>query len=204
MTKEAFVDYYEILQLSPNADSETIEKVFRLLAKRYHPDNTQTGSSNKFGLLSEAYRALSNPEKRAAYDVKYESAQVRRWRIFMDASASEGAEADRRMQQGVLSLLYIARRRDTDNPGMGIFELEKLLGCPEEHLEFHIWYLKEKGWVQRTDTGGFAITASGVDAVTENDLLLRKDRLLTATAETDTDTATLESSKRAEEVFSAF
>lgn len=204
MAEETFIDYYEILQLSPNANSETVEKVFRLLAKRYHPDNKQTGNSDKFSLLSEAYRVLSNPEARAAYDVKYDKTRSHRWQIFEEASASDGAETDRRMQQGVISLLYIARRRDTDDPGMGIFELERLLGCPEKHLEFHIWYLKEKGWIQRTDTGGFAITASGVDAVTENDLLLRKDRLLTATAESHTkNTATSESSKQDTKAFLA-
>jgi curved DNA-binding protein len=34
-----FVAYYETLQLSPNADQATIERVYRLLAKKYHPDN---------------------------------------------------------------------------------------------------------------------------------------------------------------------
>ena len=46
-------------------------------------------------------------------------------------------------------------------------------------MEFHIWYLKEKGWIQRVETGGYAITASGVEVVEENDLILGKDRLLT-------------------------
>jgi hypothetical protein len=46
-------------------------------------------------------------------------------------------------------------------------ELERLLGCPEKHMEFHIWYLKEKGCIERTDTGGFAITAEGVDSAIE-------------------------------------
>jgi curved DNA-binding protein CbpA len=203
MAEDTFIDYYEILQLSPNADSETVEKVFRLLAKHYHPDNNQTGNSDRFSLLSEAYRVLSNPEKRAAYDVKYDKKRAHRWQIFEEASASEGAEADRRMQQGVISLLYIARRRDTDDPGMGIFELERLLGCPEKHLEFHMWYLKEKGWIQRTDTGGFAITASGVDAVTEKDLLLRKDRLLTAAAESQANSETSKSLKEEAKAFLA-
>ena len=65
-------------------------------------------------------------------------------------------------------------------PGIGIVELEKLAALPEKELEFHIWYLKEKGWIQRLDTGGFAITVNGVDAVIEKDLLLRKDRFLPA------------------------
>ena len=109
----------------------------------------------------------------------------RRWKIFEEGSASDGVETDRRLQQGLLSLLYIDRRREALESGMGIFELERMLGCPEKHLEFQIWYLKEKGWIQRTDTGGFAITANGVDAVNENDLLLRKDRLLPAGDESD-------------------
>ena len=74
--------------------------------------------------------------------------------------------------------MYIARRRDASNGGVGIYELERLLGCPEKHMEFHIWYLREKGWIERTDSGGFAITVSGVEAVIEKQLMLRKDRLL--------------------------
>jgi preprotein translocase subunit Sec63 len=37
-----FVDYYEILEISPNADSGAIERMFRYLAQRYHPDNRDT------------------------------------------------------------------------------------------------------------------------------------------------------------------
>ena len=59
--------------------------------------------------------------------------------------------------------------------------MEKLLEVPEKHLEFHIWYLKEKGWIQRAENGGFAITATGVDAVIGNDVRVKKDRLLPTT-----------------------
>jgi hypothetical protein len=38
-----------------------------------------------------------------------------------------------------------------------------LLACPAEHLQFHIWYLKEKGWIRRTENGMLAITIEGVD-----------------------------------------
>lgn len=183
MKQESFVDYYEILQVSSNADSETIERVFRLLAKRYHTDNQRTGDADKFTMLSEAYQVLSQPEKRAAYDVKYEEGRALQWKIFDEASPSEGVDTDRRIQQGILSILYITRRRDALRPGVGVIELERLLGVPQRHLDFHFWYLKEKGWIQRTDNGQFAITVSGVDAVAENNLLLRKDRLLPIGAE---------------------
>ena len=176
--REGFVDYYELLQVSPNADSETIERVYRSLAKRYHPDNKKTGNDEKFRALVQAYRLLSDPEQRAAYDLNYEETRDRRWKAFVEASPSDGADSDKRIQQAILSLLYTARRTNSLNPGVGILELETLLGCPEQHMEFHVWYLKEKGWIQRTDNGMLAITAAGVDAVTNDSILLRKDRLL--------------------------
>ena len=77
MGQISFVDYYEGLQISPNADLETIERVYRLLAKRYHPDNQVTGSIEKFKIIASAYKTLSKPEKRAAYDAKYEEVRGR-------------------------------------------------------------------------------------------------------------------------------
>ena len=65
-----FVDYYEILELSPKANAGTVERVFRHLATRYHPDNAETGSRALFELIIEAHNVLRDPEKRAAYDVR--------------------------------------------------------------------------------------------------------------------------------------
>jgi len=178
MVNVSINDYYEDLQISPNADMEMIERVFRILAKRYHPDNIESGDAEKFNVLYEAYKVLSDPEKRAAFDAKYEQLRADRWKIVEEASQSDGFEQDERIRQGVLSLLYVARRQDALNPGMGIMEFEKVLGSPRHHMEFHIWYLKEKGWILRTYTGGYAITEDGVDRMAENDLMLRKDRLL--------------------------
>jgi len=179
-------DYYEDLQISPNADKEMIERVFRILAKRYHADNTETGDAEKFNVLYKAYQVLSDPEKRAAFDAKYEELRASKWKIVEEASQSEGFENDERIRQGVLSLLYVARRQDALNPGMGIMEFEKLLGCPQHHMEFHVWYLKEKNRIRLTDTGEYAITADGVDKMAENDMLLRKDRLLPWVGESST------------------
>ena len=55
MTEDSkFVDYYETLEISPNANSGTIERMFRYLAQRYHPDNKDTGSRDSFDALMEA------------------------------------------------------------------------------------------------------------------------------------------------------
>jgi len=179
MSNSGSIDYYEILQVSPRADQETLERVYRLLAKRYHPDNKYSGDDHKFNDLTEAYRTLSDPETRAAYDAQYESANARDWTLLFRTTPSEGADEDRRIYQAVLSILYTTRRRDANNAAVGVVHLEKMLGVPEKHLEFHIWYLKEKRWIERNENGGFVITANGVDEVIKDDLLLRKDRLLT-------------------------
>lgn len=178
MENGSFIDCYEILQVSPNADHETIERVYRLLAKRYHPDNGQTGDGAKFDTLTKAYRLLVDPEERAGYDARYDAIRADRWNTFIGFSPASEGDEDKRIYQGILSLLLTARKRDASRAGLGIIELERLLGVPEKHLEFHIWYLKEKGWIQRDENGGFAITANGVDTVLQNELLVRKDLFL--------------------------
>lgn len=181
MIEEPFVDHYEILQVSMNADDDTIGRVFRYLAKRYHPDNPQTGDSDKFNLLVKAHTILSDAEKRAAYDVHYQTSREQQWQLVRDAASSDGFEDDYTIREKLLSLLYVQRRRDMESPGLGNFELEQLLHCPREMMEFHIWYLKEKGWIMRTEMGLLSITADGVDQVESTRVRLNPDRLIPAT-----------------------
>ncbi len=187
MTPPPTEDYYEYLQVSPNADADTIERIYRPLAKKYHPDNTATGSGEKFDILTKAYKVLADPEQRAAYDVHYEEAKQQEWRTMAEAAPAGGGHGqDDRVRQTILSILYIQRRDNPAEPGMGSWQMEKLIGLPEKMVEFHVWYLKEKQWIARTDTGGYAITAAGVDAVEADGLILGKDLLLTeSTGEAD-------------------
>ena len=171
-------DHYEILQLSPRADQATIQRVFRLLAKRFHPDNHESGDADRFKQLMEAFRVLSNPIRRAEYDARYEERREARWRVFDQTSATNDVAADRRLRDAVLSLLYTARRNDPDQPGVGMLDLERLLGCPEQHMKFHIWYLKENSWIQRLESGMLAITATGVDRVLEQEAAVEDARPL--------------------------
>lgn len=172
-----FIDFYEILQVSPNADPDTVERVYRLLAKRFHPDNGTTGSPEKFKEIAEAYQVLSDPEKRAGYDARYESDRKNQWSAFLEAPNS-GVDEDRRTQRWILSLLYRLRRRGASDPGMGGIELENYLELSEGQLDFHLWYMREKGWIRKIESGKFAITADGVDFISEEDQVLRKDRLI--------------------------
>lgn len=110
-----------------------------------------------------AHTVLSSPEERAKYDVSYDGLRQERWRIFNQDSTTSEIVSDTRIRLALLSLLYVARRNNAREPGMGIVELERILGCGSSVLEFHLWYLKENGWVERLETGLLAITAPGVD-----------------------------------------
>lgn len=178
MPENGFVDYYEILQLGQNADSETIERVYRLLAKRYHPDNADSGDEAAFRLVHEAYEVLIDPTERAKYDVRYDENRSLNWKIFEQSAAMGGQEEDRRIFRGVLSLLYAARRKNPRAGGLGSVDLERMLGVPREHLEFPNWYLKKKGWIEVLDSGQFAITVDGIDTIQAEHLAVPDDRLL--------------------------
>ncbi|OHV88276.1 J domain-containing protein [Mesorhizobium sp. ORS 3428] len=158
-----FVDYYEVLEISPNANSETIERIFRYFAMRYHPDNRETGNESRFSEIVEAHNTLKDPVKRAQYDVRYRDQLILRRELTEEAADPKSVERDSVIQAKLLSLLYVKRRQDVNHPGIGDSELERLSGCPREHLEFHLWYLKAKGWICRIENGMLAITVEGID-----------------------------------------
>ena len=162
---QEITDYYEILEISPNAQPETIHRVYRLLAQLYHPDNQESGDAKRFSIVLEAYRVLSDPERRAAFDVEHRSSQSLRWRVFDQPSSVQGIAGERRKRAGILAILYMKRMTTPEHPTANIFEFEQLLGCPREHLELSLWYLKEAGQILRGDNGRYSITFKGVDAV---------------------------------------
>ena len=62
-------DYYEILGINKNTSVEEIKKKFRKLAFEFHPDrNKNSGASEKFKEINEAYQVLIDPEKKKIYD----------------------------------------------------------------------------------------------------------------------------------------
>jgi curved DNA-binding protein len=171
----AFVDYYELMQISPNAEVETIQRVYRMLAARYHPDNTNTGDMERFLRLNEGYQILSDPEARAEYDADYRAQRLEPIEVFNLRDFAVGIDGEGNRRMGLLCLLYNQRRTNAELPGLSLLEFEKLMTCPREHLVFTVWYLKDKAYVRQTEDSSYAITASGVDYVEAG---LPKNRIL--------------------------
>lgn len=159
------IDYYEFLQISRRADQETIHRVYRFLAARFHPDNPVSGSPEKFSRLTTAYEVLSDPARRAEYDASYEKESLQKPPLshtidFMDSVAGE---LNRRL--AVLAVLYYRRRMNAIFPEVSLTELEARMGFPRDYLDFTLWYLDKKGYITRADNSDCSLTAAGVDYV---------------------------------------
>jgi len=168
MSEGQSIDYYEALQISPNADPDTIQRVFRLLAQRFHPDNAETGDADRFRALHEAYSMLSDPEKRAQYDIHHQALRQESWRFAASAKGGTDFEIEQQVRATILEILYARRRAEPDNPSFSPYELSQLTGQPREHLDFTIWYLNQKKFVTRDDQSRLTITVDGVDFVEKN------------------------------------
>jgi curved DNA-binding protein CbpA len=156
-------DYYEVLQISRKADTETIHRVYRIMAARFHPDNTETGDLETFLQMKKAYTVLSDPELRTEYDRKIESEREGPRPIFARKAFVTGVEAEANRRLGVLALLYNQRQSDSEHPSILLLDLEREMGFPREYLNFAMWYLRAKEYVVMADNSDFAITAGGAE-----------------------------------------
>jgi len=163
-----FVDYYELLQISPHAEMDTIKRVFKLLAVRVHPDNPVTGDADAFRRLKEAYEVLSDPRRRQVYDLALEEHAEEPLPVFEMSEFSAGVDGEMNRRVGILCLLYNSRRANEDKPGLSIMEMENLMGIPREHLAFAVWYLKNKQYVTSGESSDIVITSEGIDYLESN------------------------------------
>jgi len=171
-------DYYEFLQISPSAEADTIHRVYRFLATRFHPDNRETGDIERFYLLKQAYEVLSDPASRAVYDETRRASQPEPLSAWIDFMDDMEGELNRRL--AVLTVLYFQRRTNPNKPEVSFRDIESRLGFPRDYLMFTAWYLRTKGYITRADNSEFTITADGVDFVeTQRVNIPVLDKLLT-------------------------
>ena len=141
-------DYYEVLGVDRNATDDDLKKAYRKLAVKFHPDKNpgDKAAEEKFKELGEAYEALSDPQKRAAYNQYGHAAFASRSRGGGRAGGfHDAADIFREVFSGggggsIFEDLFGGERRDPNGPGRGsdlrydmeLTFLEAAHGCEKE------------------------------------------------------------------------
>jgi molecular chaperone DnaJ len=117
-------DYYEVLGVERGVEIEEIKKSYRRLAIKYHPDKNpgDKAAEEKFKELGEAYEALSDPQKRAAYDQYGHAAFDPRMRAGRSGGFHDPADIFREVFGGggsIFDELFGGGRHDPTQPQRG-------------------------------------------------------------------------------------
>lgn len=173
-----FVNYYKVLGVSPDCSARSLETAYHSLAKRHHPDHSDDADVGKLTDVINAYKVLRDRATRAEYDRIFAQMTGYVFSIEPDLQEERAAVSDAEAHARLLQLLYQKRRDNAQDAGVGHFSLREMLGCSEELFDFHVWYLREKGFILTTDQGTLAITISGVDHVISMSRTVIKEKLL--------------------------
>jgi curved DNA-binding protein len=173
-TAPAQQTYYQLLQIDPQAHPTIIRYAYRFLAGMYHPDNVESGNTDTFRIVTDAFRTLSDPGKRAAYDAQTGINKAQPGQPGGGASKDNPfANLPNIPKQGlsynevevrlaVLQILLTARKKRAQTGGASAKVLMDVLNVEMAEMEYILWYLREKGLIQRTEDR-FLITVAGVD-----------------------------------------
>lgn len=90
------MDHYRVLQVTRDAEPEVIERAYKALCLKYHPDvaGDSPTATRKMQRINEAYRTLGSSERRRAYDAALSPEQGHGWDRFL-ADGLVGLFADR-------------------------------------------------------------------------------------------------------------
>jgi hypothetical protein len=126
--KKKVKDYYEILQVSENAELEVIQAAYRGLSKKYHPDG-ENPDEERMKEINEAWEVLGDPQKKAAYDASRQS------------NRSSGAGAKAGATAGTTTRGYSGGSDNKPNPPIPRVQPEylKFLDVKTGEGSFEIW-----------------------------------------------------------------
>jgi len=167
-TQDKFVDYYDLLQISPKAEVETIKRVYKMLVARLHPDNAETGNAEQFIVLQRGFEVLCDPARRAAYDAEYTARVKQPLPSVEPAEFASGVDAELSRRVGILCVLFKQRQTNPARQGLSLLELEQITKCPSDFVSFTLWYLQSKNCVTTADNSDFVITPAGIDYLEAN------------------------------------
>jgi hypothetical protein len=170
---------YQLLQVDSQAHPTIIRYAYRFLAGLYHPDNAESGNAEMFRVVTDAFRTLSDPGKRAAYDAQVgikptpsgpagQSSQFGGLGSVLPNTPKTGLSYNEvELRLAVLQVLLTARKKRAQTGGASAKVLMDVLGVDMAEMEFVLWYLREKGLVTRAEAL-FQITVPGVDYLVDS------------------------------------
>lgn len=126
-------DYYGVLDVASDVDSETLKKAYRRMVKKYHPDKQPENAQaeERFKELQEAYEVLKNPKRRNQYDEVYHRVKYRnRNRARVSGNGARGVETSG-VSEFVEDIFDFLKNR-MENRGKRGEDLRYLLSLPFE------------------------------------------------------------------------
>ena len=168
MPEEKFIDYYDLLEISSTENAEAVEAAVRAQLRRYSPQNKTTADAEKFELVKKAYLALSNPKSRSSYDAEHKRRNGGVEPAEQQSLITDAMRAEVSKRHVILTVLYERMLKKPQDGALTGMEISSGVGMDFESLEFPIWFLREKGYISRTDVGDLRITAKGVEWLEES------------------------------------
>jgi len=180
------LNFYELLQVDRDAHPTIIRYAYRFLAAMYHPDNSESGNAEKFRIITEAWRTLSDDGKRAAYDMSLGEKPVQPQAGGAAGGGGGASSADfgkgslpKIPKTGIsfdevelrLAILQILLSQRKKKPLVGgatakmVMDILDINDIPV--VEFAFWYLREKGYVEMGERV-FMISVKGVDYIVDH------------------------------------
>jgi curved DNA-binding protein len=154
-----YKDYYKIMGVGRDASADEIKRVYRRLARKYHPDvSKEKDAEERFKEIGEAYEVLRDPEKRAAYDALGTRAPGEEFRPPPDWQFDYGAGpgADAGVHSDFFEQLFGGlgrgrssfRSRGFDTAGQVEITLEEAFRGTERRLSLQRMAVDERGRAQ--------------------------------------------------------
>ncbi|MBN9393887.1 MAG: J domain-containing protein [Candidatus Melainabacteria bacterium] len=177
------LNLYELLQVDRDAHPTIIRYAYRFLAAQYHPDNSETGDAEKFRIITDAWRTLSDEGKRAAYDMSLGQKPVAGAQGGGGAGGAQQNNAKKdyglkftkqgisfneiELRLAILNILLSQRKKKPQTGGASAKMMMDILDMNDmAEMEFAIWYLRESGFIEMGDRL-FMISVKGVDYIVD-------------------------------------
>jgi curved DNA-binding protein CbpA len=181
------LNLYELLQVDRDAHPTIIRYAYRFLAAQYHPDNSESGDADKFRIITEAWRTLSDEGKRAAYDMSLGTKEQARGSSQPSGGAAPRAGGAKdppkdygmkftkqgisfneiELRLAILNILLSQRKKKPQTGGASAKMMMDILDMNDmAEMEFAIWYLRESGYIEMGDRL-FMISVKGVDYIVD-------------------------------------